>query len=90
MLGFHAAWLPDEYGRPVISHGGTRVLWRFYPPRIRHWISRHGGLTGRTIFLRGRELASMYRQCAPSVSASRHEMSRSGRPELSRAQIGPM
>src|ERR1051325_11696835 len=38
-LGFHAAWLPDEYGRPVISRGGTRVLWRTYPSRIRSWIS---------------------------------------------------
>lgn len=62
-LGFHAAWLPDENGRPVISRGGTRVLWRFYPARIRHWINRHGGLTGRTIYLRGRELASMYHAC---------------------------
>ena len=62
-LGFHAAWLPDENGRPVISRGGTQVLWRTYPPRIRSWIHRNGGLTGRTIFLRGRELASMYRAC---------------------------
>jgi hypothetical protein len=64
ILGFHAAWLPDEYGRPVISRDGTRVLLRVYPPRIRNWIRRHGGLTGRTIFLRGRELAAMYRPCA--------------------------
>lgn len=63
ILGFHAAWLPDEYGRPVISREGTRVLLRVYPPRIRTWIRRNGGLTGRTIFLRGRELASMYRTC---------------------------
>ena len=63
MLGFHAAWTPDEYGRPVFSRGGTKVLWRFYPPRIRGWISRHGGLTGRTIFMRARELATMYQTC---------------------------
>ncbi len=62
-LGFHAAWLPDEYGRPMISRGGTRVLYSSYPNRIRRWISRNGGLTGRTIFLRGRELASMYQSC---------------------------
>lgn len=91
ILGFHAAWLPDEDGRPVISRGGTRVLWNFYPPRIRHWIGRHGGLTGRTIFLRGRELASMYQQCGSQISASRSHWSRSrAQPELSRAQIGPM
>ena len=90
-LGFHAAWLPDEDGRPVTSRGGTRLLWNFYPPRIRHWISRHGGLTARTIFLSGRELASMYRPCGGAVTAARSEGSRSrARPELSRAQIGPM
>ena len=90
-LGFHAAWLPDEDGRPVTSRGGTRLLWNFYPPRIRQWISRHGGLTGRTIFLSGRELASMYRPCGSAVTASRSEERRSrARPELSRAQIGPM
>ena len=62
-LGFHAAWLPDENGRPVIHRGGTQVLWRFYPARIRHWINRHGGLTGHTILLRGHELATMYHSC---------------------------
>lgn len=86
VLGFHAAWLPDEYGRPVISWGGTRVLWRYYPPRIRSWINRHGGLTGRTILLHGRELTSMYRPCNVEAAAP----SRSRRGDLSRAQIGPM
>jgi hypothetical protein len=30
---------------------------------VRQWIARHGGLTPRMIFLRGRELSSMYATC---------------------------
>jgi hypothetical protein len=62
-LGFHAAWTPDETGHPVSSPSWTRVLWSNYPQQIRHWISRHGGLTPRMIYLRGHELTSMYPRC---------------------------
>jgi hypothetical protein len=62
-LGFHAAWVPDGQGRPVISPGGTRFLWALYPPKVRSWIKRKGGLNGKTIFLRGRELAAMLPPC---------------------------
>jgi hypothetical protein len=62
-LGFHAAWTPDENGRPVRSPMGTRVLMDIYPPKVRNWIRRKGGLTHRMIFLQGRELAAMYRPC---------------------------
>jgi hypothetical protein len=62
-LGFHAAWTPDEAGRPVASAVWTRVLWSNYPQQIRQWISRHGGLTPRMIYLRGQELDSMYPRC---------------------------
>ena len=64
VLGFHAAWLPDEAGRPVISPGGTRVLFAIYPAQIRSWIKRNGGLSGRPIFMRGPALNSFYRTCA--------------------------
>src|SRR5271165_1936444 len=30
-LGFHAAWTPDQDGRPVASPAWTRVLWSNYP-----------------------------------------------------------
>lgn len=62
-LGFHAAWTPDPDGRPVSSAAWTRVLWSNYPLQVRRWISRHGGLTPRMIYLRGRELDSMYPHC---------------------------
>jgi hypothetical protein len=36
---------------------------RFYPPEIRTWISRHGGLTPQLMMMRGRELAAFYPPC---------------------------
>jgi hypothetical protein len=63
VLGFHAAWMPGSDGRPIKSAGGTRLLMAAYPPRVRDWIKRRGGLNGKTIFLRGRELAALYPSC---------------------------
>jgi hypothetical protein len=34
-----------------------------YPPIIRTWIARQGGLGKRTIVLEGPELAAIYRYC---------------------------
>jgi hypothetical protein len=62
-LGFHAAWVFDDTGRPVHSPGWTNVLWQNYPKQVRSWITRHGGLTRRMIFLRGSELTSFYPLC---------------------------
>jgi len=64
VLGFHAAWMPDSAGRPVMSPGGTRLLMAAYPPKIKSWIKRRGGLNGKTIFLRGRELTALYPTCS--------------------------
>jgi hypothetical protein len=64
VLGFHAAWSPGADGRPVKSAGGTRLLMAVYPPAVRSWIRKRGGLNGKTIFLRGRELAALYRSCS--------------------------
>jgi hypothetical protein len=63
ILGFHAAWTPGANGRPVFSPGGTRLLMAVYPPQVRNWIRRRGGLNGKTIFLRGRELSALYPSC---------------------------
>jgi hypothetical protein len=63
-MGFHAAWQPDQNGRPVASAAWTNVLWQNYPRPIRHWIARHGGLTPRMIYLRGPALSSMYPRCS--------------------------
>src|SRR5215468_8847713 len=56
-LGFHAAWHPVENGQLVASYGGTQLLMQVYPQNIRSWITRKGGLSGRMLYLRGRELA---------------------------------
>jgi len=69
-LGFHAAWVFDDYGRQVQSPAWTRVLWRNYPPKIRDWITRNGGLTRRMIFLRGDELNAMYPLCTNPISGT--------------------
>ncbi|HET7680442.1 MAG TPA: hypothetical protein VFK79_09950 [Xanthobacteraceae bacterium] len=62
-LGFHAAWNLAPGGRTVYSAEGTRLLWEIYPTQIRNWINRHGGLKRQMIYLRGKELASMYATC---------------------------
>lgn len=76
-LGFHAAWMPDGDGRPVTSVMGTRALWDRYPVSLRHWISRHGGLSRRMIFLQGPALYAFVPSCERSTNQlqarSRHQ-----------------
>ena len=62
-LGFHAAWMPGPGGKPVPSSVGTQALWDMYPAHVRQWINSRGGLTSKMMFLRGRELMSMYPEC---------------------------
>jgi hypothetical protein len=64
VLGFHAASYYDDTRRSFVpTRSGTRLVMRLYPPEIRSWIERHGGLTPRIIALRGRELAALYNTC---------------------------
>ena len=65
-LGFHAAWQPGNNGRPTRSHLGTQMLMDVYPPKVRKWIRRKGGLSRRMIYLQGRELVSIYPRCSAS------------------------
>ena len=62
-LGFHAAWHPAGNGQQVASYGGTQLLMQVYPHKVRSWISRKGGLSGRMMYLQGRELAQMHPAC---------------------------
>jgi hypothetical protein len=62
-FGFHAAWMPDTNGRPVTSPMGTQALWNIYPVSVRHWISQHGGLSRKMIFLQGRSLNGIVASC---------------------------
>jgi hypothetical protein len=64
ILGFHAASYYDDARRSLIpTRTGTRLVMRLYPPAIRSWIERHGGLTPRIIAMRGRELAGLFNTC---------------------------
>src|SRR5215831_5015530 len=63
VLGFHAAREVDQRGRVYPAREATRVVAASYPPAIREWIRRHGGLTSKAIYLRGRALAAIYPRC---------------------------
>jgi hypothetical protein len=62
-LGFHAAWDFGKRGRVIPNPEATKELFSMYPSQVRRWIASRGGLSARTIFLRGRQLAAMYRAC---------------------------
>jgi hypothetical protein len=63
VLGFHAPVVIDQEGRKFHSREVTRAMGASYPPAVRTWIKRHGGLTQDLILLRGRELAALYPRC---------------------------
>jgi hypothetical protein len=63
VLGFHAAWRPGFLGLPVVNAPATRTLLSSYPPAIRQWIARNGGLTDKMLYLSGRDLSALYREC---------------------------
>jgi hypothetical protein len=64
VLGFHAASYYNDVSRSLVPTGaGTQLVMRLYPPEIRAWINRHGGLTPQLITMRGRDLAALYPPC---------------------------
>lgn len=70
VLGFHAAWMFDSSGKRVVSASGTQDLMQTYPAAVRAWIARHGGLTPKMMYLRGRDLAAIVAPCNSSRMAS--------------------
>ena len=52
-FGFRLADLPS----------GTATIWRSYPTDIKVWLSRHGGLTPRLIWMRAPEVYRFFRRC---------------------------
>jgi hypothetical protein len=67
-LGFHAASDPesgniDHPGKMIINPVATNMMFYMYPSKVRHWITRHGGLKVDMIFLYGQELQGMFRHC---------------------------
>jgi len=63
VLGFHAPAYVDRNGRVTRTTAATRAITSSYPPSVRAWIKRKGGLKGDFIYLQGRELAALYRRC---------------------------
>jgi hypothetical protein len=62
-LGFHAAWDFGANGRAVTNPEATQMLYSMYPSPIRRWIAARGGLTPHMLFLRGKQLMTMYKPC---------------------------
>jgi hypothetical protein len=69
-LAFHAAWDFGARGMPTTNPEATRMLYSMYPSQIRNWIASHGGLSARTIVLRGKQLKGMYLPCYLGIAAS--------------------
>ena len=69
-LGFHAAWDFGANGRAITNPEATQMLYSMYPSAVRRWIAARGGLTPHMIFLRGKQLMSMYRPCYLDAQAS--------------------
>jgi hypothetical protein len=63
VLGFHAARWLDRQGQLYAAPDETRLLATTYPAPIRSWIERNGGLTEKPLFMRSRQLATLYRLC---------------------------
>ena len=64
VLGFHAASYFDDASRSLVpTRKGTALIMRLYPPEIRSWIERHGGLSPHILAMRGKELSALYDTC---------------------------
>jgi hypothetical protein len=64
VLGFHAPrWYDPRTGQTTRASEATRVVTASYPPAVRAWIKKRGGLTQKVIYLRGKELAALYPRC---------------------------
>ena len=68
-LGFHRSsngLLNRDTGEIQLkgpSLWGTRQLWSSYPPYLRTWLKKNGGLTAKLLVLKGRELTQMFHAC---------------------------
>lgn len=65
-LQFHQAYWPNRFNpldTSIRYEPGVRVMMDFYPPKLRAWIARQGGLTADIITLKGAELFAMFRRC---------------------------
>ena len=59
--------MPDVDGRPVTSSMGTEALWNIYPGPVKRWISRHGGLSRKMIYMQGRDMHGIVSDCSETT-----------------------
>jgi hypothetical protein len=88
-LGFHAAWDFGANGRAITNTEATQMLYSMYPSPVRRWIAARGGLTPHMLFLRGKELMSLYKPCYLDAQASASRSSRRDRNAAPRDVIAP-
>ena len=81
-LGFHAAWDFGADGRAITNPEATQMLYSMYPAAVKRWISQRGGLTPHMIFLRGRQLQTMYKPCFLDAQASAQQDARPRTPPV--------
>jgi hypothetical protein len=62
-LGVHLAWHPGRRGPINLSQAVTEQALH-YPPALRAWIARHGGLATAPKYLAGDDLRQFVRSCA--------------------------
>jgi hypothetical protein len=64
VLGFHGARLFDREGNEYRTPSSVNAaVMDAYPKPVQRWIARRGGLSEKTITLRGAELARYYPSC---------------------------
>jgi hypothetical protein len=63
VLGFHSAFTPNPWGQKMDYPPGTLQMVSHYPPAIRAWIKRHGGLHPSLIYLRAPEIFQYVMPC---------------------------
>src|SRR4249920_3012421 len=56
-------WFYPRTGYTARAPEATRTVTASYPPGVRAWIKKRGGLTQKPIYLRGKELAALYPRC---------------------------
>jgi hypothetical protein len=64
-LGFHQAYYDKRWtaGVKVTSVVGTEELMSVYPPAVKRWIARNGGLSEKMKHLKGAELLTIVDPC---------------------------
>lgn len=70
VFGFHSAFTPSPTGQKINYPPGTWEMVSHYPPSIRSWIKRHGGLHPQLIYLRAPEIFRYVSPCPSWTGAA--------------------